>query len=146
MNGTPSLQGWVVLDTSAVHFSTDVPQGGSGSSIVMHAAWFAPWPSNSIFATVVPQVGSHQYALSVFGKDTGISGGVYVYLNRPGASNSSLVATLRIDSGMTWTYYSQTDTVAAATSDTLFVVVNGGGTEIVSGTTFFNTCKFELLK
>lgn len=145
-NGTPSLEGWVVPDTSAVHFSTDVPQGGSGSSIVMHAAWFAPWPSNSIFTTVLPQAGSHRYTLSVLAKDTGVGGNALVYLNRPGTANSSLLATLHIDSGATWMYYSQTDTLTAASSDTLFVVVNGGGTEIVSGTTYFNTCKFELLK
>jgi hypothetical protein len=145
ISGHPSLAGWSVLDTSVTHFSTDLPKGGSGSSIVMHAAWFAPWPANSIFTTVVPQVGSHQYTLSVFAKDTGAGGSITVYLNRPGSPNLSSAAVLRADDS-SWTYYSQTDTITTSPGDTLFVVINGGGTELLPGTTYFNTCRLVEVK
>ena len=138
--GHPSLIGWNVADTSVVHFSNDLPTGGSGSSIVMHAAWFAPWPNNSIYCSVIPQTGSHKYTLSVFAKNTGVGGIVSLYINCPGRSNSSSAATLRA-SDSSWTYYSQTDTISTSLGDTLFVAVSGGGTELLPGTTYFNTCR-----
>jgi hypothetical protein len=145
IGGIPSLAGWNVPDTSAAHFSNDLPAGGSGSSIVMHAAWFAPWPSNSIFATVLPHAGSHQYTLSVFAKDTGVGGSVILYLNRPGSPNASTAAFLRANDS-SWTYYAQTDTMTTSPNDTLFVVIHGGGTELLTGTTYFNTCRLVEVK
>ena len=138
--GHPSLMGWNVADTSVAHFSKDLPTGGSGSSIVMHAAWFAPWPDNSIYTAVIPQTGSHVYTLSIFAKDTGVGGVVSVYINRPGSPNSSSAATLRANDS-SWTYYSQTDTISTSPGDTIFVAISGGGTELLAGTTYFNTCR-----
>ena len=144
INGKPSLEGWVVPDTSAVHFSSDVPQGGSGSSIVMHIGQFAPWPGNSVFATVIPPQGTHSYSLSVF--DMGAGGGVFVYLNRPNTSNSSLVASLRTKGTASWVLSTQTDTLSTMPGDTVFVTISGGGSPEVGGTSYYNTCTFELLK
>ncbi len=144
-DGKPSLKGWIVEDTSVVHFSTDVPQNGSGSSIVMHAEWFGPWQSNSIYAAILPPLeGSHYYTLSAFGKNSGVSGSISVFLNRPSTPNSSLIKSLRINNSQTWFYYSQMDTVTTSSVDTLFVVINGGESESAGGTTYVNTCKFIL--
>jgi len=145
-NGKPSLNGWIVPDTSAIHFSADTPANGSGTSIFMHAEWYAPWPSNSIYTTILPPEGKHRYKLSVFGKKTGVGGSVSVYLHRPSTSRSSIVSTLQIGPDSTWTSYSQEDTISATLSDTLFLIIHGGGTELLTGTTYFNTCTFELVE
>ncbi len=145
LNGTPTLQGWTVLDTSAVHFSTDVPHGGSRHSIVFKAQWFAPWPNNSVFVGLAAQSGMHRYRLSYWGKKIGASGGVFVYLNRPTAGNSMLRVSLPVVDTL-WTLYSHIDTIATTASDSLFINISGGGTEVITGTTYFNTCEFEKLE
>lgn len=144
LNGTPSLQGWTVSDTSGVRYSTDIPQGGSGYSIVLGAQWFAPWPNGSIFVGIPTQNGPHRYRLSNWGKKINISGGVFIYLNRPTGNSSQFIAALPVVDTL-WTFYSRTDTITTIISDSLFINISGGGTEIASGTTYFNTCKFEKL-
>ncbi len=140
-NEKPSLIGWNVPDTSAFSFSSDIPQGGSGSSIIMNAAWV---PGNIIFTSTIPQLGSHSYKLSIFGKYSGVGGKVSLYLNRPENSSSTLIEEIPINSNA-WSHYSQTKTISATDGDTLFVIINGGETELAGGTTYFNTCRLEKL-
>jgi len=144
-NGSPSLQGWVVSDSSNVRFSTDTPPNGSGRTIVLDAQGFAPWPNGSIYQTVAPPAGTHHYRLSVFGKRSGVAGFVEVHLGRPSDTVSILRMSLQIPDTV-WTFCSLTDTITTRTIDSLFITISGGGTEMCAGTTFFNTCKFEKLE
>lgn len=144
LQGTPSLQGWVVSDPSNVRFSTDTPPGGSGSSIVLEAQWFAPWPNGAIYQEVVPPAGTHRYRLSVLGKRSRIAGAVLVHIGRPSAPGSSLRMALQIVDTL-WASSSSTDTITTVPGDSVYVTVSGGGTEILAGRSYFNTCRFEVL-
>ena len=145
-NGVPSLNGWEFPDTSAVHFSIDIPPTGLGYSIVFGVRYFGIWPNNSIYTTITGLSGKHRYRLSVFGKGTPVAyGGVYVYRNRPSSTNSILFGSLEIRDTV-WTFYSRIDTLNTTSSDTLFINVTGGAAELFPSTSiYFNTCKFERL-
>ena len=142
--GVPSLQGWVVSDTSNVRFSSDEPPGGSGSSIVLGAAWFAPWPNGAIYQEVALPAGSHRYRLSFIGKKSGVAGAVLVHHGRPSYDGSRLLMALQIADSV-WTSYSSTDTISVPPRDSVFVTISGGGTEVLAGRSYFNTCAFEVL-
>ncbi len=145
LTGSPSLYSWVVSDSSNVRFSTDTPFDGSGRTIALDAQWFAPWPNGSIYQIVVQPTGTHRYRLSIFGKSSGVAGFVEVNLARPSNNGSILRMSLQI-SDTIWTFYSLTDTITMHVSDSLFITISGGGTEILRGTSYFNTCKFEKLE
>lgn len=68
LNGDSSLYGWIVSYPSVVQFSNDVPQYGSGHSIVFRSSGKSPPLSNSIFAIIPAPAGTHGYRLSIFGK------------------------------------------------------------------------------
>jgi hypothetical protein len=147
INGLPSFQGWIVPDTSVVHFSTDIPSAGSGRSVVFGIGSLGdPWPSNSIYAAITGLSGTHQYRLSVFGKtDRIISGGVFAYRNRPLAGNSIPFSSLLI-ADTVWASYSYRDTLSVTPRDTIFINITGGVAEVVPLTSiYFNTCTFEKL-
>ncbi len=145
VDGTPTLQGWTVSDTSAVHFSTDIPHDGSGYSIILHAEWFGPSPTNFISRKLAAQSGTHLYWLSYWGKRIGISGGISVLLSQHASQNSILCMSLPV-ADTSWTFYSQTDTSTANTDDSLTIKIGGGASEIAAGTTYFNTCELERLE
>jgi hypothetical protein len=143
--GVPSLDGWIVSDSSNVRFSTEMPAGGAGSTITLQAQWFAPWPNGAIYQSVIPPAsGTHRYRLSCFAKRFGISGSVTAYLGRPSHSSSTQRIVLTI-ADTVWTRYSYEDTISTVGTDSFFITVTGGGTEILAGTSYFNTCRFEKL-
>ncbi len=143
-NGVPSLHGWVVPDSSIIHFSTDIPPDGSGHTITLDAHWYAPWPYGTIYQIVIPVAGTHKYRLSVFGRRVGVGGLILAYFRRPSATGSALRFQLTI-SDTVWAYYSLTDTITTSATDSLFLTITGGGTEVRAGTSYFNTCRFEEL-
>lgn len=144
-NGVPSLHGWVVSDTSGVEFSTDVPTGGTKRSITVHPSWFPTWPIGIIYQSIPAFVGTHRYAISVFGKKIGVSGGVGVSLNRPHSNQwKGWLSGITI-SDTSWTYYSSADTITAGVGDSIFIAILTGACEVCYGTTYFNTCVFMTL-
>ena len=141
-NGIPSLHGWIVLDTAGVQFSTDVPSGGSGRSIIVHPSWLPTWPIGIVYQTIPAFVGTHRYLISVFGKKNGVSGGVRVGLSQPQG--------IQWKGGIgvpdtAWTFYSSVDTITAGSGDSIIVAISTGACEICLGTTYLNTCKLEKL-
>lgn len=143
-NGMPSLQGWTVSDTSNVHFSAEMPTSGSGHTIVLSARWFAPWPNGANYQMLSPPAGTFRFRLSVYGKRIGLGGGVDVNLGSPLDTNSVLRMSLNVRDTL-WAFYSISDTMTVRPNDVLYVTISGGGTEIVAGTTFFNSCTLEKL-
>lgn len=147
-NGIPSLNGWYEWnesDTSIVDFSSDVPSGGGGFSVRFQARQYAPCPNNSVYAKVTTSSGNHRYRLSVYGKRNGVGGSISVYVGYPPCEvDHDHFVTVPITDTV-WTLYSFSDTLRTVSTDTIYVLLFGGGTEITDGTTFFNTCKFEKL-
>ncbi|MFI5251048.1 MAG: hypothetical protein ACHQQQ_01340 [Bacteroidota bacterium] len=144
MGGVPTLRGWKLSDSSIVGYSTDLPAGGAGHSIILHSQAPSPWPGNSIYVPLSWMNGRYIFRISVFGKKTGSGGGIYLYHHRPNGINSAPVCSLVITDSL-WRYYSCLDTLRLLTNDTIFVTIHGGVTGARRGTTYFNTCKFEKL-
>jgi hypothetical protein len=139
VNGLPSLKGWKVAESSTVTFSTDVPFGGGGHSIIISADVDMPWPANSIYASIPLSQGTHTYRLSFYGKKSGTGGGVIVYYNRPGSTNYRQFMSLSVAKSY-WMHYTLSDTLTCKLNDTLFVSIHGGRIEKSGGTTYFNSC------
>jgi hypothetical protein len=140
-NGNPSLAGWIVPDTSAVRFSSDIPSGGTGYSIVLQTQTGGVWPGKSVYTNIIPSAGKHRYRLSCFTKKTGTGGYCAVYLKRGSMMaicaqfNLSVIDTI-------WTNSTCEDTLTTVPQDTLIVNVNGGMMTFTAGTTYFNSCQF----
>lgn len=146
LNGAPSLHGWIVSNSAVVQFSNDVPHYGSGRSIIFKSWGKSPPLSNSIFAMIPAPAGTHIYRLSIFGKKSGVVGGlVYIGCNLRSNATAEYYSSIPVVDSM-WTFYSKIDTLTTDVSDTLFVVMNGGSACTESGSTHFNTVKFDKLK
>jgi hypothetical protein len=147
VNGVPSLQDWTVSDTSGAEFSTNVPSGSAGQSIGLKPMGLPASPLGAIYQAIPSPVGTHRYLISVFGKTTGIAGGVAISLNRPYSNLWKGWFPGISVSDTTWTLYSRADTLTAAVDDTIFVILSGGACEVCSirEATYFNTCKLEKL-
>ena len=144
-NGKASLDGWMVVDSAGVQLSSDIPSSSSGHSVVVSPSWLPTWPIGIIYQAIPASAGTHLYHLSVFGKKTGVSGGVAVRLNRPDNNPAQgwFPGITVIDT--VWTSYSQVDTITAAAGDTLFFAVRTGACELCTGSTYLSFCSFEKL-
>lgn len=140
INGIPSLQGWFVSDTSAVHFSADAPQDGGSWSISIAPAWV---PSvYSISTTTAASEGNHRYELSLCAKKQFDGGWAQLILYRQ--DTCYVRKTVRI-SDSTWTSYTSLDTLFANEGDSLIVVLTGAAGEVAFGETFFDLVRLEKL-
>src|SRR5271157_2360532 len=83
LNGAPSFNGWTVVDSSVIQFSTDAPNGGSGHTMALHFLSWLPLIQGTIYQGVPAQVGTHAYRLSFFSKTNGPSQGAGLTLNSP---------------------------------------------------------------
>lgn len=133
-NGTPSFQGWQVNDTSLVRFSTDVPPDGGAWSICIETVW-----GHARVQTIIalPE-GTHPYKLSIWAKRQGVGGTISLIFNN--AIRNSLTV-----SDTTWTVYTFNDTLTTVGGDRVVVELAGGFSQLLSGKTYFDICKFERL-
>lgn len=141
INGSPSLDGWTHLhiDTTWFSFSTDVPQGGGTYSIALHAVWA---PAYYVGQTVAADSGTHAYEFSVWAKKSGFAGGMELLLKR---SDELLPLKSADIVDTTWTENMIIDTVTAENGDSLLVLVTGGFSQLLAGTTYFDVCDLEKL-
>jgi hypothetical protein len=137
--GSPSLYGWTVMDTSNIQLVADIPKGGSGYSILVHPTWLPTWPIGIIYQTIPAIPGTHRYFVSVFGKKSGISGGIRIGLKQAQGIDWKSGITV-IDT--VWTFYSTTDTIRASLGDSIIVAIATGACEVCNGSTYLNSCKF----
>jgi hypothetical protein len=144
-NGVPSLKGWKVAVGTTVTFSTDLPEGGAGHSIMISADETIAWPANCIYMAVPVVQGTHAYRLNFFAKKNGTGGGVFVCYNRPGSAKYRQFLAVSVTKSF-WARYSVSDTLSIGYNDTLFVYIHGGRVEKSGGTTYFNTCTLEQTK
>jgi hypothetical protein len=133
-NGTPSLQGWQVIDTSVVRFSTDTPPDGGAWSIYIETVW---GQARIQTAVALPE-GTHHYKLSTWAKRQGVGGKISLIFNK--AIRKSLTIT-----DATWTVYTFNDTLTTVRGDSVVVELAGGSSQLFSGETYFDICKFERL-
>ena len=141
VNGQPSLADWIVPDTSAVHFSNDIPSGGQGNSIILHT-YAGNFPGTSIYKYITGAKGTHRYQMSCWAKRSGTGGYFSVYIKQ--GNTISLCPQLHIAIAETsWTSFSLEDTLTTSTHDTLLAFVSGGFVFLYPGTTYFNSCMLK---
>lgn len=141
VNGQPSLKYWYIQDSSQINFSHDTPIGGGKWSICLHAEWYGPLPKSPSYFVPLPQ-GKHILKFSVYGKSKTIHGAAFLILKKD-AHQEITAQNLITDS--TWTIYSTIDTLNINKGDSLFVLLYGGGTELVDGITYFDLVDLELI-
>ena len=147
ISGEPSLQSWLksTNDTSYINFSIDVPPNGGNYSVRLRNEWSFP---GSIRYLIVPETGTNQYLLSVWGKvlphtPAHLAGGD-VSLFHISAGNWTLRKYLYF-SDTTWTRGTLLDTLSTTSSDTLVIILRGDISQFSYGNILFDLCKFEKL-
>lgn len=123
--GMPSLHGWLVSDTSAVHFSQEAPPGGGCWSVAIDPGWVPTM--YSISTTVAAPEGSHRYELSFWTMSWHSWGMARVILKRP---DTLMVRKYLSFSDTTWSTYSLFDTLSTNKGDSVVIELWGGMEEI----------------
>ena len=140
-DGHPSLNDWIVDSTQVPYFDNDVPPGGGKWSLYLKANWYGPLPKTPLYFLPLSS-GEHIINLSVWGKFKSIRGSVFLLLKNDNKQN--VVGQISIEN-TTWTKYSLIDTVRINSGDSLFVLLFGGGTELVDGSTYFDLVEFRTI-
>jgi len=141
INGQPSLKYWYIQDSSKIGFSNDTPVGGGKWSISIHAEWYGPLP-NSPSYFVPLSLGRHILKFSVYAKSKTIHGSAFLILQ---TGNDREIITQNLITDSIWTKYSTIDTLNINEGDSLFVLLYGGGTELIDGITYFDLVELELI-
>lgn len=142
-NGEPTLQFWESSDTSAVHFSGEVPPGGGRWSVFVEASWFGPLLGYSHIAYRLPlKQGVHIFRLTFYAKRTALYGSMSLFQIHGNETNQLKTVTI---TDSTWTKYQVQDTLTAAPGDSLLIFLTGGGTEVVYSATYYDLVKLTEL-
>ena len=140
-NGQASLKYWYIQDSPRMGFSNDTPVGGGKWSFFIHAEWYGPLP-NSPSYFVPLSLGRHILKFSVYGKSETIHGSAFLILQKGGDSK---ITAQNLITDRSWTKYSTIDTLNISEGDSVFVLLYGGGTEVVDGITYFDLVEIELI-
>ena len=142
-NGSPSLQGWWVMDSSDVQFVQDTPSGGGSWSIKLESVWGLPPFVPFVRSTIASPPGTHQYRFSLWAKVIGVGGSAFFMVKTP----DTLITRRSIMIADTaWTSYSVLDTLTTDAGDSLLVVLSGGFSHLLPGQTFYDLCSLEELE
>jgi hypothetical protein len=142
IDGNPSLHGWVVSDTCAVHFAEEAPPTGGCWSVAIDPGWVPTM--YSISTTVSAPKGGHRYEFSFWAMSWDSWGMARIILKRP---DTLAVRKYLGFSDTTWSTYSLFDTLSTDKGDSL-VIELWGGTEEVStiwSKTFYDLVRLETL-
>ncbi len=140
-NGRQSLKYWYVDSTQIPHFDNDVPPGGGKWSIFLEASWYGPLPKSPSYLLPLSS-GKHILNLSLWGKYKSVRGSAFLIQKSSGKQN--IVGQIVIEDTH-WTKYSLIDTVQLAANDSLFILLYGGGSEVVAGRTHFDLIELKLI-
>ena len=141
-NGQPSLNYWNIRDSSEIGFSNDIPIDGSKWSISLQEEWYGP--ALKTLSYFVPlSLGRHNLKFSVYGKSENIHGSAFLILHKGGESK---IIAQNLITDRNWTQYSTIDSQNFSEGDSLFVLIDGGGTELVDGIAYFDLVELELIE
>jgi len=137
-NGQATLNGWVVNDTSIVHFANDAPPDGGKWSVAVNVIWIGPNMFEVPYQKVKLVSGTKIYTFSFWAKSSTVIKGMGSILALKADSIVSYKYVRVEDS--TWTNYTIADTISSDQADSLFVTISGGATELAGGKTYFDLC------
>jgi hypothetical protein len=143
LNGSPSLWGWQIIDSTAVRITDVVPAGATGHSVLMLRG--RGFGENLISTSVHTYAGRHVFKLSCWCKRIGVSGIIYHQRNHDEDTPQGNGIT---PSDTVWKYYSRIDSIPLNSNDSLFIQIVGPywvGSPTEYDTSWFFNPKFELL-
>ena len=132
----PSIENWIVNDTSEIEFSKDVPANSSGFSLYIKGIWGPPLK----IVTAVPAVpGFHNYRLTLMAKSDKLRGAVWFGINKDSAFTNG---NLDIKS-QSWTKYSLDKSFDSSKDDSIYIYLKGGFSELLKGGVYFDDVTLE---
>lgn len=134
--GVQSLEGWYVEDTDRVGFSDDVPEGGGEWSVGIEPG-LVPESYTISYLIAAPE-GTHSYRFSFWAKRESISSVARLWVKKP---DINLILRVIGISSSYWVQYSTLVTMDTQSGDTIIVQLDGGSTEVSTGST-----KYDLVK
>ena len=141
-NGNASLAGWIIAGDTINQFTTDIPPNGGNWAITINSVWISPL-TNGIYTTVKLSPGIHIYRFSVWAKHQNVTGSTNILIVKP--DTTIILRSIQITDTL-WKQYSVIDTIAADDSDSLSIILSGGGSQIILGKSYFDLCTLELLE
>lgn len=142
INGNPSINGWIYKSNFPTDtlFTNDVPPSGGNWSVLLQVG---DRQLKRLQTKIAVPAGTNRYRLSVWAKayssiPISSSGFVSLELNNTYIKNIAGADT-------TWKYYESIDTISANKGDTITVTLNSG-TAYGIRLSYFDLCRFELLK
>ncbi|TDJ53172.1 MAG: hypothetical protein E2O46_06185 [Ignavibacteria bacterium] len=141
-NGNASLNGWIIAGDTINQFTTDIPPNGGNWAITINSVWISPL-TNGIYTTVKLSTGIHIYRFSVWAKYQEVTGSTNMLIIKP--DTTIVLRSIQITDTL-WKEYSVIDTIAADVSDSLRIILSGGGSQILFGKSYFDLCTLELLE
>ncbi len=141
-NGNASLAWWIIAGDTINQFTTDIPPNGGNWAITINSVWISPL-TNGIYTTVKLSPGIHIYHFSVWAKYQKVTGSTNMLIVKP--DTTIVLRSIQITDTL-WKQYSVIDTIAADDSDSLRIILSGGGSQILFGKSYFDLCTLELLE
>jgi len=141
-NGNASLAGWIIAGDTLNQFTNDTPPNGGNWAVTINSVWISPLV-NGIYTTVKLPPGTHIYRFTVWAKYQKVTGSTNLLIVKP--DTTIVRRTIQIIDTL-WKQYSLIDTISADGSDSLRVVLSGGGSQLLLGKSFFDLCTFELVE
>lgn len=141
-DGNASLKGWIIAGDTLNQFTNDTPPNGGNWAVTINSVWISPL-INGIYTTVKLSPGTHIYRFTVWAKYQEVTGSTNLLILKPDTTiirrSIQIIDTL-------WKQYSLIDTISADGSDSLRVILSGGGSQLLLGKSFFDLCTFELVE
>ena len=141
-NGNASLAWWIIAGDTINQFTTDIPPNGGNWAITINSVWISPL-TNGIYTTVKLSTGTHIYHFSVWAKYQNVTGSTNMLIVKP--DTTIVLRSIQITDTL-WKQYSVIDTIAADISDSLRIILSGGGSQILFGKSYFDLCMLELIE
>ncbi len=137
--GHATMQGWKFPDAPLLKFQKAAPPDGEFYSIVLKSR--VDGAVVSTMAGAVP--GDHDYRLSVWGKVTGLSGLMELYLQHNDSVKIRKSVPITSDK---WVNYVVEDSLSAVEGDSLMVILSGTNPKTPQPYTWFDVCRLEVIK
>ncbi len=142
IDGNPTINGWIYKSNFPTDtlFTNDAPPSGGNWSVLLQVG---DRQLKRLQTKIAAPAGTNRYRLSVWAKayssiPISSSGFVSLELNKTTIKNIAGADT-------TWKYYESIDTISAKKGDTITVTLNSG-TAYGIRLSYFDLCRFELLK
>ncbi len=139
-NGKPYTFGWGISDTAHSGVVTGAPEGGGTYALKLEAVWSPPEFAET---RILASPGKHRYDLSFYARTEGAAqgGGAQLIVQGNGTTVNGKLIPVK---DTVWTRYTLTDTLTAASGDTLTLRLFAPPTELATGRTYYDLIRLDV--